>query len=205
MIKTIHEITLRDILLLEETKRATHLLIYKWMPFMFVRGKLEKLAEEIFHQLGNNTIEAIQDEFEKLIIYRKILLLEALHGAIIGELKLKAKINAWRVVANKEVVKSRDLTKILDDIKRIAGIEIKTDEDLIRFEKHIEFKVDKFKEIYPEKKQEESADLGKIIYSVFNYMGEPYNIDMRLMDFVKIKEVAEDKAIKLKNREHGGR
>lgn len=203
MIKTIHEITLKDILLLDETKRATHLLIYKWMPFFIVRGRLEKLAQEIFQQLGNNTIEAIQDEFEKLILYRKILLLEALHGAIVGELKLKTKINTWRVSVKKDIIESKDLTKIIDDINSITGIRIETDEDLVKFEKHIEFKVDKFRELYPKKKQEEKTDLGKIIYSVFNYMGESYNIDMRLMDFVKIKEVAEDKAIKLKSKEHG--
>ena len=63
----IHEITLKDILLLDETKRATHLLKYKWMPFLFVRKGLEELASDIFDKLGNQTIDNIRDEFDKLI------------------------------------------------------------------------------------------------------------------------------------------
>ena len=105
-------------------------------------------------------------------------------------------INAWRIAEKKDPIESKNLDELLYEIKKHTDIDIKNNDDYIRFEKKIEFKKDKFKENYPVKTNEdESVDIGEVIYSVFNYMGEPFNIDMRLIDFIKMRKIATEKAI----------
>lgn len=198
MIKSIHEITLRDVLLLDETKSAKHLRTSKLVPMLFLHGRFEKLASEIFSKLGNKTLEDIETDVHKLVSYRNLMILEALYKAANIELNLKPQINVYKILINKEPIESEVLKEVLEEIRKLTRIDIKTPSDFKEFEDHVMYKIDKYKESYPELKEDENdkkdyAKLTKIIYSIFKFMDEPYNESMRLMAFIEMKEMAEEK------------
>jgi len=207
MIKEIHQITLKDVILLDATKSATHLKKHWFIPIYFLHKPLEKLAQQIFEHIGSNTIDDLENEFAKILSYRKLQILEALYNAVKIELGLKAKINVWKLILNKDYKESAQLEEVLAEVLKHTGIEIKTPEDLKAFEDHVEFKIDKHRENYPEAKQEEKKEvkLQKILYSVFNYMGEPYSVDMPFTAFVEMKELAEDRIKRAQLKQDSGK
>ena len=205
MIKKLHEITLRDVILLDATKKANVLKKYWFIPLWMCHKQLEKLAAEIFESIGSNTIENLENEFDKLISYQKLQILQALYKALQIELNLKTKINLWKIIMDKDYKESEQLEKVLSEVLKYTGIDLKTPDDLKEFEAHIEFVFDKHAEIFPKVEEDEQpkAKLTEIIYSIFNFMGEPYNEEMRLITFVDIKNMAEDRISKSKNNENG--
>lgn len=204
MIKRLHEIRLRDIILLDATKSARSLMRIP-LPVWFFRRKLEKLAKDIFELIGGQTIQSLTDEYEKLMSYRKLQVLEALYKAVQIELGLKPKINAWKLILQKDYKDSPQLEEVLSEVKRITGIDIQTPENLQELTDYIQHKVDKHQEIFKEQETAEpTADLSEVIYSVFNYMNEPHNENMRLIDFVTMKRVAERRAKQQSKQQDNG-
>lgn len=205
MIKKIHEITLRDIILLDATKSANSLKKYWIVPLWFYRKELEILAKQIFDLIGGSTIADLEDQYEKVLSYRKLQILEALYKAISVELNTKTRINAWKILLDKSRKESGNADKVIAEIFKYSGIEISEPKDLKTFSDYIQFKIDKHNEMFPEIQIEnkEPANITKIIYSVFNFMSEPYNENMRLITFVELKAMAEDK-IRTNNTENDG-
>ena len=192
MLKEIHEIRLRDIILLDATRKADSLKKYWFVPLWLYRTKLEKLTKQIFELIGS-AIEDIQTEFDKLLSYRRLLLLDALYKAIYAEVNIRAMVNADKFLIGKDYKESEQLNRVLEEVKKHTGIEIKTPENLKEFEDYVQHKIDKYQELYPEKEKEEEVKLTKVIYSVFNYMSEPYNESMRLITFIELKAIAEER------------
>jgi len=155
----------------------------------------EKLAKEIFDLIGSNTIEQIENETAKIISLNNLQILEALYKAVQTELNLKAQINVWKLIIDREYKESPLLEQFLKAVLEHTGIDIKTPEDLKRFEDLIEFKIDKHRENYPSIKPDEKQEvkLQKVLYSIFNYLGEPFNENIRLITFIEMKELAEDR------------
>jgi len=205
MIKSFYNITLKDIILLDATKKANVLKKYWFIPLWLCHKQLEKLAAEIFESIGSNTIENLETEFDKLISYQKLQILQALYKALQIELNLKTKINLWKIILDKDYKESEQLEKVLSEIVKYTGIEIKTENDLTEFEKYIEFVFDKHNELFPKVEEEEQpkAKLTEIIYSIFNFMGESFNENMRLIVFVDMKKMAEDKIRKSNTNDNG--
>lgn len=195
MLKKFHEITLKDVILLDATKSANVLKKYWFIPLWLCRKELESLAKQIFESIGGKTVTNIQDEFDKLHQYRKLQIYEALYKAVQIEFGLKAKVNAWKLILQKDYKESPQLEKVLDEVKKYTGIQIETPDNLKEFEAFIQHKIDKYAEMYPieEIEEKETTNLSKIIYSVFNFMNEPYNENMRLITFIELKTMAEDR------------
>jgi hypothetical protein len=199
MIKQLHEIVLKDIILLDATKSAKSLKKYWFVPLFLCTKELEKLTKQIFEAIGSQTIDDLQDEFDKLLSYRRLQLLEALYKAVTIEFGLKARINAWKIILEKDFKESEQLAKVLEEVKIHTGIEIRSPENVKELEDYIQHKIDKHREMYPEIEREE-VKLTKVIYSVFNYMSEPYNENMRLITFIELKLMAEER---IKQSRHG--
>lgn len=205
MIKKLHEITIKDIIILDESKSAKSLKKYWLTPLWLYRKKLELLAKQIFEAIGNKAINNIQDDCDKVLEYRKLQILEALYKALEIEIKLKSRINGWKLILKKDYKESPQLEKVVSEIKRITGIEIKEPRDLKTLEDYIQHKQDKYAEMYPESEEQETKEvpLSKIIYSVFNFMGEPYKEDMRLITFIQMKQMAEERIKQSKQEDNG--
>jgi hypothetical protein len=207
MIKSLYQITLKDIIILDATKSASHLKKYWFIPIYFLRPQLEKLATEIFKGIGGSTIADLEKDFAKLLSYRRIQILEALYKCVKIEIELKGKISVWKIILNKDYKESEQLEKVLKEVKEHTGIDIKTPEDIISFGEYIELKIDRHKENYaevkPDEKQKE-VKLSRIIYSVFNYMAEPYSENMRLITFIELKDMAEERIQTAQTKEDNG-
>jgi hypothetical protein len=203
MIKQFHEILLKDVILLDATKSATHLKKYWFIPLYFCRKELEALTKQMIDAIGGSTIANLEMAFERAIAYQHLQILDALKIALLIETNLRGRVNALKLLMDKELVGESQFQKICDRIAEHTGIEIKEQEDFDRFAKHCEFKIDKFRENFPEKQPAEEStpvSLSRIIYSVFNYMAEPYDENMRLITFIEMKSLAEER---IKNRENG--
>ena len=207
MLKKIHEITLRDIILLDATKTANSLKKYWFVPLFLFRKQLEKLTGEIFRLIGNGDSFNLNEEFEKILAYRRLQILEALYKAVIIELGLKSRIGAWQILMGKDVEESEQLfEEVKKEVLYHTGIAINTPDDVTLLRDYIELKADKYKEMYPEISNEgrEEVALTKVIYSVFNYMSEPCDLDMLLIVFCSMKQMAEDKIKKQQKEESNG-
>jgi len=207
MIKTIYQITIKDVILLDATKSASHLKIFSFLPIWFFRKQLEKLAKEIFDLIGSESeVDKLQNDYDRIVSYRNLQILEALYKLVVIELRLKAKIGIWRIIAGKEYKEAEQFKEIISEVLKYTGIEIKDPEDIKKLNDYIEYRIDKHKELYPDNEPEESHEqvsLTRIIYSVFNYMSEPYNEDMRLITFIELKNLAEERIAKSKNTDNG--
>jgi len=193
--------------LLDATKTANSLKKYWFVPLFPFRKRLEKLAAEIFKLIGNSPVTDIQDDFDKLMAYRRLQILEALYKAVIIEVVLKSRIEAWKLLIGKDLNESEaEFEKVKSEVLKHTGIELKSPGDVDILRQYIEHKADKYKEMYPEIKQDETqkANLTKVIYSVFNSMSEPYNESMRLITFVELKNMAEEKLKLQSNTEDNG-
>jgi hypothetical protein len=193
MIKQLHEILLRDVILLDATKSASHLKKYWFIPLFLCRKELEKLAKDIFSLIGGQTVDQFDSDLDKLLSIREIHLLEALYKAVQSELILRPQINVWKLILDKEYKESAQLEEVLKEVKNHTGIEIKEPKDLKDFEQYVQLKIDKHNETYTQKEEpKEEIPLTEILYSVFNCLKEPWNEDMRLITYKGLKQRAEN-------------
>lgn len=204
MIKKIHQITIKDILILDETKKASHLKVKKWLPFFLIKKKLNKTIGEIYSQIGNKTTTNLNDEYQKLFDYQRLQILQALYNATYSILYLQTQINVYRLLLEKELIEDKNSVEVFKKVKEHTGIDIKTPDDFEKFKKRVQFLKDKFDERYKNDETEEKKDhsLIEIIYSYFHYMNEPYNENMRILAFVSIKNMADRKIMEQKSKDN---
>ena len=206
MLKKFHEIVLKDVILLDATKSANVLKKHWFVPLWLCRKELESLAKQIFESIGGKTVTNIQDEFDKLHQYRKLQIYEALYKAVQIEFGLKAKINAWKIIIGKDYKDSPQLEEVLSAVKKHTGIEIETPDNLKEFNDFVQHKIDKYSEMYPPEEVEERTEtpLIDIFYSVFSFMGEPFNDKMLLIAFIGMQKMAKEKIEKQSKSEENG-
>jgi len=206
MIKRLHEISLKDVILLDATKSANVLKKYWFIPLFLCRKELEKLAKDIFTSIGGQTVTSLQDEFDKVMMYRKLQIYEALYKAVQIELGLKPKINAFKIIIEKDYKDSPQLERVLQEVEKWTGIKIETPEDLQTFEDFIQHKIDKYAEMFPveDVTDRQETPLIEVFYSVFNFMNEPFNDRMLLIAFLGMKKMAESKIAQQSNTEDNG-
>lgn len=197
MIKSIYKLTIGDVVLLKEAESASHLK-NKYIPIVFLRKGIEKLVEQIFERLGTKSIEDLEYEFDKILSFRNLQKLEALWLALDIEMNLRVNLNTSLLLIGKKEIPSATFKLVIEKIKEL-GIDINLVSDVDKFKKHIEFKNDKHRENYLSEPKIDAKDVDfvEIIYSVFRYMGEPYNENMRFLSFLTMKKIAEE--ISLKN------
>jgi hypothetical protein len=194
------------VILLDATKSANVLKKYWFIPLWLCRKELESLAKQIFDAIGGQTVSSLQDEFDKLLQYRKLQIYDALYKAVQIELGLKPKINAFKIIIEKDYKDSPQLEIVLAEVKKWTGIQIETPEDLTSFENWIQHKIDKYAEMFPppDTTDQKEVPLVEVFYSVFNYMSEPFNDDMLLIAFLGMRKMATDRIEKQSNNSEDG-
>lgn len=207
ILKQIHTITVKDVILLDTTKSANHLKKFRFIPIWFLRKQLESLAKQIFSLIGDSHIDTVQEDFDKLISYRNLQILEALYKLVTIELRLRAKIDIWKLISGKELKEAEQLAEVLAEVLKYTGIDIKEPKDVTDFNDYLEFRIAKHKELFPDKKIDENVNnkpISEIIYSYFNFMAEPHNREMLLIDFVAMKKIADERILNSqKDKENG--
>jgi len=204
MIKSLHEITLRNVIDLDATKSPRPLMKFRAMPMLLCRKKLDSLCAEIFELIGGETANEIEKDIDQQISYRRLQILEALFKALTIELNLKSKINAWKIILDKDFKESEQLERVLAEVKKYSGIEINSPDDFEEFTKYVQFRIDKHREMFPPKvAPTEGTPLTKVLYSIFDYMGQPLNEDMRLINFISMKQMTEERIRSQKQQSDG--
>jgi hypothetical protein len=201
VLKSLFDITIKDVILLDATQKADSLKKYRFIPLWFCKKEPEELTKQVFDLIGGQSTDDLQRKFDKLIAYRRIKLLEALYKAVDIEVNLKSRINAWKIILDKDFKDSEQLEKVLIEVKKHTEIDIKTPENLKEFEDYIQHKIDKFQEMFPDIERPE-VNLMKVIYSVFNYLGEGFNENMRIITFVEMKQIAEQRIRSTRQRDN---
>lgn len=201
ILKPYHEITLKDVILLDATKSANVLKKYWFIPLFLCRKELESLAKQIVESIGGKTVKDLQNEFNKLESYRTLQILEILYKSVQIEFEIKSRINAWRIIFEKECKESTQLSEILLKVEHYTRIKIETPENLKDFYDYVQFRIDKFEEMYQKEEVEERPEtpLIDIFYSVFNYLGEPFNDEMLLIAFLSMRKMATERIAKQSN------
>lgn len=200
-LKPFHAITLKDVILLDATKSANILKKYWFIPLWLCHKELEALAKQIFESIGGKTVTNLQDEFDKLHQYRKLQILEALYKAVQIEFGLKAKISAWKIILKKDYKDSPQLEEVLSQVKKHTGIQIETPENLKEFNDFVQHKIDKYAEMFPVEEVEEKTEtpLIEVFYSIFNFLGEPFNDKILLIAFIGMQKMAKERIEKQSN------
>ena len=206
MIKRLHEITLKDVILLDATKSANVLKKYWFIPLFLCRKELEKLAKDIFTSIGGQTVTSLQDEFDKVMMYRKLQIYEALYKAVQIELGLKPKINAFKIIIEKDYKDSPQLERVLSEVEKWTGIKIETPEDLQTFEDWIQHKIDKYAEMFPVETSEDKQEIPliEVFNSVFLFFNLPPNENALLITWLALKKQAEDRIASQSNNSENG-
>jgi len=202
ILKPFHEITLKDVILLDATKSANVLKKYWFIPLFLCRKELESLAKQIFEAIGGKTASNLQDEFDKLHQYRKLQIYEALYKAVQIEFGLKAKINAWKIILQKDYTESPQLGKVISEVERITGIKIETPDDLKTFNDWGLHKIDKFNEMFPVEdiSEKEQVSIIAIFNSYFMAVNRSLDESMRFVVFLDMKKSIDDR-MKSQNKE----
>jgi len=198
MIKSLFEITNKDVILLEETKSANHLKRFRWIPFFMVKDKLNKLVQEIKDRLGDKkTSDGLQEEYEKTLAYQTLQLLDALYYGLIAEFGVKARFNAIKILMGEKPKEHEGFIHLIELIKEHTGIDVLEDDGFKKFEAHRIFKQDKFNERYPEKKEDKSNDKSVTFQDIFISYMEHSNTKLtendRFLLFLTVKKKVEDK------------
>ena len=205
LLKKYHEITLKDVILLDATKSASALKKYWFIPLWLCRKELESLAKQIFESIGGKTIKNIQDEFDEIESYRKLQILESLFKIVQIEFDVKSKINAWKIILQKDFKESPILEEVIEKVKKYTDIQIETPENLKDFIDYVRFRIDKHAEMFHEEEVEEkqSISLITVFNSYFNAMNQLMNENMRLITFLDLKNQIEDRIKSQKTEENG--
>jgi len=205
MLTPFHEITIKHVILLDATKSASVLKKYWFIPLWLCRKELESLAKQIFESIGGKTVEGLEDQFDRLYVYRKLQIYEALHKAVEIEIGLKARINAWKIILQKDYTESPQLEKVLSEVERITGIKIEKPDDLKTFNDWIQHKLDKFDELFPPEEidnEKESTPLIEVFNSVFLFFNLPPNENTLLITWLAMKKQAEERIRSQKTQEN---
>lgn len=205
LLKKYHEITLKDVILLDATKSASVLKKYWFIPLWLCRKELELLAKQIFESIGGKTIKNIQDEFDEIESYRKLQILESLFKIVQIEFDVKSKINAWKIILQKDFKESPILEEVIEKVKKYTDIQIETPENLKDFIDYVRFRIDKHAEMFHEEEVEEkqSTSLITVFNSYFNAMNQLIDENMRLITFLDLKNQIEDRIKSQKTEENG--
>ena len=73
-------------------------------------------------------------------------------------------------------------------VKDITGIEVKDGDDLKLLQKEIQRRLDKYKELTPDKPIEVKSDFMDVVLAVFSIMEMAYTPDMKLSEFGRLKK-----------------
>lgn len=219
MIKKVHQITVGDFTLMEETGQIGQFrLKLNPLPSMLFINRIGSLVSKCINLLNENEnkdldIHMMQFEAKRMIELNE---LKAYDFLLTSLLTVRAKI-----IVLKSKVRSRRLRKLTDkpelfahcckQVKRLTGIEVNNIDDVIRFKQLVQYRQDKLNEHYKRKNQSQpDQDVPKrklisVASSYLMYLDQPV-IDverMKLLHFIELKKLAVAKMERGKLKTHG--
>lgn len=202
IIKPIHEITIRDYNIIEQTGKFNHLV--RWFPAVFftkqIREQLKKIGKIINDSEGEDDNSNLIWQLQTIA---KIQAIEINYLGIINLFNLGLQVSTLSELMPKKKVNinSKNAKKFIENIYNYTGIDIKNLSDVEKVRKELEYRKDKYNEIYGKVEQKkETVYLMSVVLGVFSYLNQPINVDMTLMDFDVLKKEAVKKMQKEKTK-----
>lgn len=194
MIKKLHEITIEDYNIIEQTGKFNHLV--KWIPVFLCAKKIRKILDEIGKILNDKESEGTEEIQWQIQTIAKIQAIEINYLGVINLLELGTRINAYKpllVRQNRRKIKitNDNLKLYIDNIYNFTGINIKTLSDVEKVRKELTFRKDKYNETYNvAKKPKEKVYLMSVVLGVFSYLNQPINVNMTIVNFNVLRKEA---------------
>lgn len=201
--KKYFEITLRDYNLLETTGSLSHL-NNSILPTRLVQKRILKELKKVNEILNKSETTDDEDLIWKVQTLAKINAIEASYLGIVNLFSLGIKVTAFshlmaRRFKRKIKVPDKNLQTFIGNIKKYTGIEVKELKDLERVRKDLTFRKDKFNENYRDQnKSSEKVYLMSVVLGVFSYLNQSVNMEMRVIEFARLREDALEKMRKEK-------
>ncbi len=192
--KTIHNLTIKEYSLFEETGDIEYLVK---LPItkncnVDISGLLQKINIEL--HVENENTKKLQKELYKIKSQYRIQLLITLYEAAYNLMVMQTDLNNWKILIGKEPTKLTNLMNYVEKIKENTGIEIKKPEDLIKLKKEIEECANKYAENFPLiDPNPENLTFMQIVLGVFSAMNLNLNLnyEMYMSDFFDLKNQVE--------------
>ncbi len=199
MIHTVNTISIRTYGEVDRTGNLS--LLKRWFNVFPIRFfNVQNLITKIGQGLNTGVDAMLINEVAKMMLYNKILLLEALHMAIYNLIVLKPDNDQWGVTKNKKT----NLGEYLVKVKELAQIEIKDLLGLGKLGKEVQRLKDKYQERFNEQpKKGEAIPFTQYAYSVFVLMEMPYNGETKMSEFFELVKLAGEKSKQLEKLKNG--
>jgi len=202
IIHTLQSMTVRQYAQYEREKDFKYLFIrWNWIPIWVVRKQIELFTESFNKVFSPDQSGELYRNIDKLLFQNKLTIMQALFDAIRLHLTQKVEIDLLKQKLKLKVEPDLALLEYLNQVTDICGIEIKTLEDVNVFRDQIEQSIDKFIEMFPNKKPTKGVTIMELFYLYCSVMEvNPDYTDMRLTEFAELKHQAEEKSKRMQEQ-----
>ena len=202
MIHNIHTMDIRTYGQLDQTEDLS--LLRRWYnPFPVKWFDTDEFFLALRELFGEDTSRSISDESYKIISYNRILMLDRMLRTMSVLMRNTNERSLFSLLFKRDVNNDTgNLDIYVQKVKDITGIEVKDGDDLKLLQKEIQRRLDKYKELTPDKPIEVKSDFMDVVLAVFSIMEMAYTPDMKLSEFGRLKKLADKKNKPKDNGEH---
>jgi len=188
---------------------------YNLFPVKYYEKAIEKelkiLSEKLNATLGSS--EKMELEILKWNV-ESLNLINSIRANLLGItniLNLSTKLNVITNGQTKRIkkrlkFKNKNLSRYINNIKELTGIEINSPEDIQIVDEHLQYRIDKYNSMI-RKQQADAPDkkvyLMDIVISILNYLNEPVNVHLTVLEFIDFRNSAIEKSNKERSKVNG--
>lgn len=188
MIHTIYTLTIREYIQIEKTGNLS--LLKKWYnPFPIKLFNTQKFFDEFNKHF--NAIDDTQKEVFKLLAINKITLLDTMINTLRVLMRNINERNLFSYIYGKKPKKTIGIDFYIENIKKLAFVEIKDAEGLTKLKKEVQRLIHKYKQDYPKTDTpKEPIEFIIIAWGIFEFFNEPHNPNITLYELYQMQERA---------------
>jgi hypothetical protein len=194
--------TVRQYAQYEREKDFKYLFIrFSWLPLWIVKRQIEKFTESFNKLFSPEQAGELYRNIDKLLFQNKLIIMQTLLDAIRLHLTQKAEIDILKKKLKLPIEPDNALAEYIKQVEYVCGIEIKTLDDVNDFRDQLEHDIDKFIEMFADKKPVKGVTIMELFYLYCSVMEiNPDYTDMRLTEFAELKHQAEEKSKRMQEQ-----
>lgn len=206
MIHSIHTMKIGRFGLLDATNNSKLLRkSYNLFPVNWFDNRVKKFFDEvtkIFNAGDQNNY--IYDNVERIYMLNKILHLTTLYDGLYNSIIQRGRLKAAMDDLGRNVSAKDSSAYFIDDLQKYFNISLYGPKDIEKVKQEIVRLTDKYNERYPEHQKDTTKDYSfyRTALGIFAIMEQPYNSQMTLAEFGKLKELADDRIRQYEKMKH---
>lgn len=202
MIHTLHSITIRQYSIVDDTGDLS-LLKRWWNPLPVKWFNTEKFFADYKDLFGSDNKSELRNEVYRLLSYNRIINLDRMLKIMSLIMRTQNERALFSLLFKTEIKEYKgNLDFYIKRVKEITGIEIKDGNDLKRLSQETERLLAKYIERFNNKsaKEVKKTVFMDFLFSIFDIIGDPYQPEMKLWEFGRLKKRADKKIAQEKTR-----